>query len=346
MAESRAGRIAGWVALGVGAATTAAVVAQRVAVTRERSRPDPFAGERYGDVRGKPIGPVASFDGTLLHAEETGRGPAVVLSHGFSLNLTIWHHQMLDLSPHARLVLYDHRGHGRSSMAASGDWSLEALARDLDAVVTEASGGEPVVLVGHSMGGMTVLKYCELFADRLRERVAGIVLVDTTSADVVRGVLPVGRRIRAILQVLQEGSWRLLAGKTHRVDALRARGSDLSYLGTRIMGFGSRPSARQVDFVEEMLSAVPSEVWVQLIPAMMSLDVTHVLPEIDVPAVVMVGTRDRLTPPGAAKRIAEAIPSARLVEFYDAGHTPMLEVPNQFNARILEFVAGLARARR
>ncbi len=341
MGEHR--RALGWVALGLGVATAAAGVGARRWVDRDRARPDPYAGEAYGAVRGKPIGPVASFDRTALNVEEIGAGtPTIIFAHGFSLNLTIWHHQITGLADDARLILYDQRGHGRSAPSTDGDYSLDALARDLDAVVT-AAGVEPVVLVGHSMGGMAVLRYCELFPATIGDRVAGVILVGTTAADVLTAPLPVGsgRRTRATLQGLQEALFRALAGRSDTIDHVRFHGSRLSYLGTRMMGFGRTPSPAQVDFVERILGEVRSDVWMRLLPAMFAMDVQESLPSIDVPSLVVVGERDRLTPPGAAQRIAEALPNASLVVLPDAGHTAMLEAPDRFNDAVRGFLAGL-----
>jgi pimeloyl-ACP methyl ester carboxylesterase len=343
--RKRAGLIAGAVTLGLGAAITAGVAAERAFLRRERRRPDPYRDEPYGELRGTSIGPVASFDGTLLHVAEAGSGPAAIFSHGFSLNSTLWHHQVKELASDMRVVVYDHRGHGRSGLPPSADWSLEALARDLDAVIEDAAVGEDVVLVGHSMGGMTVLKYCEMFPHKIGPRVRGLVLVDTTSADVMGGALPgYLRRIEAAFQGLEQAGLRALAGRADHVDRVRARGRDLVYIGTRLMAFGRDPSPTQVAFVEKMLAEVPSEVWLNLIPAMLGVDATEALPAIDVPALVVVGDRDRLTPLSAARRIADSIPQAELLVVENAGHTPMLERQEFFNAQIRRFCARVRQA--
>lgn len=342
----KAGIVTGAIAFGIGTAVAAGVAAERTFVRRDRGRFDPFRDEKYGTVRGRAIGPVASFDGTLLHVEEAGAGPVtIVLSHGFSLSLLQWHHQIQDLAAGARLVLYDHRGHGRSGRPPSDDWSLEALARDLDAVIRDAAGDERVVLLGHSMGGMTVLKYCELFPEAIGTRVAGLILADTTSADVMGGMLPgVARRVEAAFQALQAMTMRALAGQADRVDRLRARAGDLSYLSTRLMGFGPKPSPSHVAFIEWMLSETPSEVWLNLVPTLIGLDVHDALPAIDVPTLVAVGDRDRLTPLHAAERIAGAIPSAELVVFEETGHVPMIEHPDEFNDHVRRFLARVEQA--
>ena len=286
------------------------------------------------------LAPVTSFDGTRLHVEQAGPAgaPTLVLAHGFSLNLTMWHYQIRDLPPAQRLVLFDHRGHGRSEKAHDGDWSLDALARDLEAVVRAHGGPDPVVLVGHSLGGMTVLKFAELFPEQIGSRIAGIVLVNTTAADVMSGLLPgPARRLSAAVQAVQEGAVRLLASNAGRVDRLRGSARDMAYLAARI-GFGPKALPSIVDFTESMLAETPTEVWAHLMPALLGLDVSKVLDVIDIPTLVIAGSHDRLTPPGAAERIATAIKGAELAVIRDAGHMSMLERPHSFNARLRGFL--------
>lgn len=345
MAERRKGVVAGWIAVGIGAAAGATYLAQRAIAMRDRARPDPFANEPYGMLGGTPIGPAISLDATSLHVAAEGSGRPIVFVHGFSLNRTLWHHQIQDLADGARVVVYDQRGHGLSERAATGDYSLDALAVDLWTVLRHIDARDAIV-VGHSMGGMAALKFCELYPEELGQRVAGLMLVATTAADVMTGPLKVslGRRASAAMQMVQEGAMRAVAGRARQMDTLRARSADTAYLATRVMGFGRAPAPSQVAFVERMLAEVPSEVWLSLLPGLMSFDVREVLGTISIPTSIMVGERDRLTPPGAAQRIADVVPGAELVVLPDAGHTPMLEAHEVFTKHLREFTAEVARA--
>jgi pimeloyl-ACP methyl ester carboxylesterase len=335
--------VTGAIALGVGAAAAAGVAAERAFLRRERRRPDPYKGEDYGMRRGRSIGPVASFDGTLLNVEEIGTGPTVVFSHGFSLNSTLWHHQIKELPAQMRMVMYDQRGHGYSGLPPSDDWSLDALAHDMEAVIRDAANREPVIVVGHSMGGMTLLKYAELYPEAIGARVRGLVLVDTTSADVMGGLLPTtARRVQAAIEGINEIALRALQGRSDNVDLFRRRANNLVYLMTRLMGFGHDPSPTQVAFVEQLLSDVPSSVWFKLIPTMLGMDVSRALDAIDVPALVIVGDRDKLTPLAAAERIADGIRDSELVVLRDTGHVPMLERADEFNGLLRRFIARVA----
>jgi pimeloyl-ACP methyl ester carboxylesterase len=241
--------------------------------------------------------------------------------------------------------MFDHRGHGNSGRPPGDDWSLSALARDIDAVVNATAPSGPVVLAGHSMGGMAVLEYARLFGEKIGTPVAGIILIDTTAADVMGGMMPLGRRLAAAFQGVQEAAMRAMAGRAETVDRWRRTGSDISYLGTRVMGFGPSPSPSQVGFIEDLLAQTPSDVWLKLIPTILGFDLSDVLPTIDVPVLIVVGSHDRLTPPNAAERMAAVLPEAELAVIEGAGHSSMLERPDRFNELVRTFLARVGAAR-
>jgi pimeloyl-ACP methyl ester carboxylesterase len=108
------------------------------------------------------------------------------------------------------------------------------------------------------------------------------------------------------------------------------------------MGFGTDPSPSKVAFVESLLAQTPSDVVLALLPAMTGMDVSAVLEIVDVPALVMVGSLDRLTPPGAARRLAEGIKDADLYVIEGAGHSAILERPREFNAALRRFLVHRA----
>jgi pimeloyl-ACP methyl ester carboxylesterase len=342
--DRRKARRRGLILGGIAAGAAVGLATERYLVGRDRRRPDPEAREPFGELHGRSVGPLESFDGTRLHVEVVdGDGPTIVLAHGFSLDSTVWHYQIRDLPPSFRLVLYDHRGHGQSEKARRGDWSLDALARDLEVVIRTHGGPGPVALVGHSMGGMSALRFAGLFPELIGSRVAALALVNTTSADVMGGMLPgAARRFAAGFQMIQEGAVRALASNAGRVDRLRGRTRDLAYLSVRYAGLGPKALPSVVEFNDRILSRTPTDVWAKLLPALLSLDVSDVLDVLDVPTLVVAGTHDKLTPPGAAERIAAAIKGSELVVIRDAGHMSFLERPQSFNARLRAVLSGVA----
>jgi pimeloyl-ACP methyl ester carboxylesterase len=327
------GLLAGGLLLGVGAGITL----ERTLVGRDRRREDPEAGEPFGDLRGTPA-TVTSLDGTRLHVEELGEGPCLVFAHGFSLTQDAWHYQRRDLPERYRCVFFDQRGHGRSGRSRKHDYSLQALAGDLKAVL-DWTGEERVVVVAHSMGGIAALQFAEQFPEELAGRVAGLVLVGSTYVDTVRGMSAAVSAWGAAWaqRTLITGAFRFMGQDPVRANQLRRRGSDLGYLGTRLFGFGSNPSPSQVAFVDRTLAGTDVEVWAKVFPSLVDFDLSESLEAVSVPALVAVGDKDRLTPPTAARHMADKIPGSRLLILEDAGHCAFLEEHEVLDQEIAAF---------
>ena len=324
------GLLAGGLLLGVGAG----VALERALVGLERRREDPEAGEPFGGIRGAAT-KLTSHDGTRLHVEELGQGPCLVFAHGFSLTQDSWHYQRRDLPERFRCVFYDQRGHGRSGRPRKHDYSLQALAGDLKAVL-DWTGEDRVVVVAHSMGGIASLQFAEQFPGELGGRVAGLVLVGSTYVDTVRGMTAaVSAWGSAWAQrTLITGAFRFMGQDPVRANQLRRRGSDLGYLGTRLFGFGSNPSPSQVAFIDQTLAGTDVEVWAKVFPSLIDFDLSDALAAVNVPALIATGDKDRLTPPAAARHMADKIPGSRLLILEDAGHCAFLEEHEVLNAEI------------
>jgi pimeloyl-ACP methyl ester carboxylesterase len=341
------GLLAGGLLLGVGAGVTL----EMTLVGRDRRRDDPEAGEPFGRIRGRPA-KVVSHDGTRLHVEELGEGPCLVFVHGFSLTQDAWHYQRRDLPARYRCVFYDQRGHGRSGRPRNHDYSLQALAGDLKAVL-DWTGEERVVVVAHSMGGIATLQFAEQFPEELGGRVAGLVLVGSTYIDTVRGMTAAVSAWGAAWaqRSLITGAFRYMGQDPVRAQQLRRRGSDLGYLGTRLFGFGSNPSPSQVAFIDQILADTDVEVWAKVFPSLIDFDLSESLEAVEVPALVATGDKDRLTPPAASRFMAEKIPGSRLLILEDAGHCAFMEEHEVLDAEIAAFadevfVPARAAARR
>jgi len=327
------GLAAGGVVLGLGVG----LAVERALVGHDRKREDPEAGERFGRIRGTRDS-VTSFDGTRLSIEELGSGPCLVFSHGFSLTQDAWHYQRRDLPAELRCVFFDQRGHGRSGHPRTDDYSLSAFAYDLKAVI-DRSGEERVVVVAHSMAGMAALQFATLFPEEMGRRLAGLVLVDSTYMDALHGMTAslTSRGAAQIQRALITASFKFIGQDPVRANQLRRRGSDLGYLGTRLFGFGSSPSPSQVAFTDRLLAGTDVEVWAKVFPSLVDFDLSEVLERLDLPTLVVVGDKDRLTPPAQARHMASQIAGARLLVLEDAGHMAFLEEHEVLNAELTAF---------
>jgi 3-oxoadipate enol-lactonase len=259
-----------------------------------------------------------AVNGVSLAVEVRGDGPAVLFIHGYPLDHTIWTHQVAALEGWCRIAP-DLRGMGQSDAPDLG-YSMETYAADL-AELLDRLGAHDVVLVGLSMGGYVAFE----FLRRWRERVRGLVLVDTRAeADT-----PEGRMARdtAASTARDHGAAAVAEAMLPKV------------LGASTLG--GAPAT--VERVRGMMAATPVAGIVGALAAMRDRqDSTPLLAELaGLPTLVLVGDEDEVTPPAQAKAMAEVIPGASLVVIRSAGHLPPLERPVETTDAIVGFLAGL-----
>ncbi|MBU6530822.1 alpha/beta fold hydrolase [Streptomyces mayonensis] len=369
----RATGIAG-VAIGVVAAGAAAGVAiERLTVgrgMRQRARLALDSAGPYGGLRGTP-GKAYADDGTELYYEVddvddgdaaaraalTGRrrrlfgrrAPApvtVVFSHGYCLNQDSWHFQRAALRGVVRTVHWDQRSHGRSGRGATqvrdgSPVTIEELGRDLKAVIDAAAPEGPIVLVGHSMGGMTVMALADAFPELIRERVVGVALVGTSSGRLgeVNFGLPVAG-VNAVRRVLP-GVLKALGQRAELVEKGRRATADLFAGIIKRYSFASRDVDPAVArFAERMIESTPIDVVAEYYPAFNDHDKTAALAHFaGLPVLVLAGVRDLVTPSEHSEEIAGLLPDAELVLVPDAGHLVMLEHPELVTDRLADLLA-------
>lgn len=269
-------------------------------------------------------------DGGVIHAVERGRGRPLVLLHGITLRHDVWAPQLHQLADRFRVIAVDLRGHGESTAGRDG-FGLPRLADDLATLLVGLDLREAVV-VGHSMGGMTAMQFCGQHPDVLAERVAGLVFVATRAHQVVPPGLDRGARaIVAQGQGIVEGGGALPARTlvTERVARL---------------AFGDRPHPRAVQLVAEMGASIVPEALVPSVAGLIEHDARVALRATSTPALVVVGTRDLLTPVPAGRHLAHLLPDAELVVLPKAGHQLMQERPFELAELLDAFVARIEGA--
>lgn len=271
----------------------------------------------------------------------------VVFSHGYCLGQDVWHFQRAALRGAVRTVYWDQRSHGRSGRGPVGEpVSIDLLGRDLRAVLDAAVPEGPVVLVGHSMGGMTVMALADQYPGYVAERVAGVAFLGTSAGglgEVTYGLPAAG--IRAVRRVVP-GVLRALVAQTELVERGRRAGADLFAGFVKRYSFGS---AREVDpgvarFAERLIESVPVDVVAEFYPAFAEHEKTEALAAFDGrPALVLTGDRDLLTPYEHSERIAAALPGASYAVLEATGHLLMLERPEEVNDRLAELLTRTIR---
>ncbi|WP_345150250.1 alpha/beta hydrolase, partial [Nonomuraea rubra] len=257
----------------------------------------------------------------------------VVLCHGYCLSLESWHYQRKDLRENYRIVLWDQRSHGRSQRAGADDCTIDRLGDDLAEVIEKFVPG-PCALVGHSMGGMTIMALAdrrpELFGDKIR----AAALIATSAGKLAELTLGLPAMLSKVVHKVAPGTVSLLGKRGTWIDRTRHAGSDIAFLITRLIGFGDSKnvSPTVVDFAESMIRATPTEVVANFYPALMNHDKLAALHVLDpVPTAIVVGDRDWLTPPDHSKAIAAALPKAQLTEVPETSHLIQMERPGIVN---------------
>lgn len=321
------GLVGGLVAVSAGAG----LAAQRVAMSRMRAgaEDDPYAEEGFGGLRGRS-GVVTADDGVELYVEvdepDHGADLTVLFCHGYGLNMDSWHFQRKALRGSARLVFADQRSHGRSGRAPQDSVSMDRLGDDVAQIIDAVVPSGPVVLVGHSMGGMTVMAYADQYPEQLADRVVGVGLITTSAGGLGEVALGVrGSAGEALLRFGNQAS-NVLARGALLVDYARRRESDLAHLVTKLYSFGTPVPDSVVDFTAAMNAATPIEVIRDFLPIFATHDRTQALPALRETDVLVMGAgRDYLTPVDHSREMVALIPTAEYVEVDDAGHMLMLE---------------------
>ncbi|HWL37387.1 MAG TPA: alpha/beta fold hydrolase, partial [Frankiaceae bacterium] len=266
-----------------------------------------------------------------------------VFCHGLALNQDSWHHQRRDLADLGRLVFWDQRGHGRSGRGTAESATIDQLGHDLRSVLTATAPKGKLVLVGHSMGGMTIMSLAKQRPELFGTRVVGAVLVATSAGGVAEALVPIPARVADVLSVRLLPRVQRVAGRPV-VAAGRRAGSDLNFVFTKLWGFGDNPSPAQVELVERMTSATPLDVLLAFVPTFREHDLYEGLDALaKVPTLVFGGTRDRITPYSHSEEIARRIPGTHFVTVTGAGHMLMIERAPLVNLHLRAFLRKAAR---
>ena len=323
----RAALVAG--AAGVAAAGAAVgLAAERYAAGKSFRGDDPEADEPLGEIHGRLV-PVITTDGVPLHVEVDEGDKAevtVVFCHGLALDMGTWHYQRRDLGDLGRLVFWDQRGHGESGHGSAENMNIDQLGRDLWSVLAATAPTGPLVLVGHSMGGMTIMALADQHPELFDDRVIGVALLSTSPGKLAELGLGVpGAAGRALFKLAP----RALTALNRRPEAVSrglSLGADLQFVLTKRYSFATDVPPSFTRFVAKMHAGTALDVIAELMPAFTAHDKLRALGVLSgVETLVLGGENDLLTPADHSREIAEHVPGAELVILPDAGHMIMLE---------------------
>lgn len=272
-------------------------------------------------------------DGATIAVGAYGRhdGDVVVLVHGFAVNAKYWYPQINGLADTHRVIVYDQRGHGRSTLGA-GPTTSDDLGHDLEAVLAATlEEGDKAVIVGHSMGGMTVMSWAAQYSGSAERHANAIMLAGTAcTAPVTKAPIRLAEPATILRRIEYETAW-LGFNAIHRPGGDLMMRSGLSVARTLFPGI----SRRQLRMLDSILRETSWRTREKVGRALEDLDVASGLDNMPVPVAVVVGDRDRLTPPRLADPLVEGLRAAGSLERYEkwrgATHLLNWEQPYRFN---------------
>jgi pimeloyl-ACP methyl ester carboxylesterase len=342
------------------AAATAEVVHERRVVNRERALIDPRSAALFGALPVDRESRLQTEDGVSLHVEQVGPVDApvtVLFVHGFALNSGAFHFQRIALTDafgdKVRMVFYDQRSHGRSGRSPSEGCTIEQLGRDLFSVIDAVVPAGPIVLVGHSMGGMTIMalgdQHPELFQrdtappKRGRiDRISTVALINTSSGNLRTVTLGLPNALARLRGPVLPMVLRRAVKNAELVEKTRRLGKDLAWVATKRLSFSSPDvDPAVIAYCTNMIAATRVEVVADFYETLMDHDGRLGLMNLIGCSVLVIGAdHDALTPVSHTEAIAMALPDSELVIAEDAGHQLMLEHPEVVDKPLIELIGA------
>ena len=357
MSPARSKTLAGWGVglVAAGAATAAGIAADRL-IRARNTAVALDSSDSYEHVPDEEMVVVAD-DGVPLHVEVDhprgaprdglgGPTPTVVLSHGYTLSLRCWVFQRRALAEAGyRVVLWDQRGHGRSGTGSPHSYDVDQLGHDLARVIAQAAPEGPLVLVGHSMGGMTMMALAAAHHGLVRERVIGAAFVATSPGGLSDVDWGMGNVMGKLVRRIGPGAVGQLAERDGLVAAARRAGRGLEDFLVDRYSFASPVPLGIVRLTGDMILGTRMDVVSQFMPGFDRHDKREALAQfMGVETLVLNGDQDLLTPPSHSEEIVRLVPGAEHVVVNEAGHIIMLEHPDVVSEQLLALIERARRA--
>lgn len=310
---------------------------------------DEYRDEDFALIDHDHAGEVIADDGVCLATREWGTGDAtatVVFVHGFCNSMEAFHFQRRHLAQRwgyrLRLVLFDQRGHGRSGTPATDSCTVDQLGRDLLTVIDARAPRGPLILVGHSLGGMAILAAAAHAGDLFAKRVRGVALLSTAAAEVTSA---------GIGQLLRNPAIDGFRLAVHTAPALVQAGRVTArHIITPILhvsSFHGPVSPTLSRFTTMMIDRTPVETVVKFLKAIELHDEAAALPVLrELPVLVLGGTRDLVIPFRNSRALTRELEDCELLRLPEAAHMPQLQYPDETNAALdrLLLRAGVVEA--
>jgi pimeloyl-ACP methyl ester carboxylesterase len=265
----------------------------------------------------------------LLRVEVDGNQDApltIVFAHGFTLSMDAFHFQRRDLAEDYRLVFYDQRSHGVSEHGPSEHSTIDQLGHDLLSVLNAVAPSGPVVLVGHSMGGMTILALADQHPELFGDRIVGVALLSTSTGQIAKEIVGLPGWMSRVINPAVPTFARAIRARATLLERGRRAGTDFAYIVTRLISYGPDVPASLVDFMERMITETSIETMSEFFDTFLSHDKLKALDVLrGIPVLISCGDGDVLTPLSHSELMAASLPEAELQVIPGAGHMAKID---------------------
>jgi pimeloyl-ACP methyl ester carboxylesterase len=327
---------------GLSAVGTAAGVSAARTIRHRKAINDAYEGEDFALLEADRGCVVTTTDGIPLVVREVGPVTApltVVFAHGFCMRMGSFHFQRAALAERwgdqVRMVFYDQRGHGQSGAGPVDSYTVEQLGRDLETILQVMVPRGPIVVVGHSMGGMTVLSHARQFPERYGRRIVGAAIISSAAEGVTRS--PLGEILNNPALEAVKFMARYVPNAVHRTRGA-IRGAIRPIIRTASFG-DDHISPSVVQFNEQMIHDTSIDTLVAFLHALEVHEEAAALPVLArIPTLIACGDQDLLTPAKNSEEMAAALPDSLLVIVPGAAHVVMMERPEVINNALVRLV--------
>ncbi len=297
---------------------------------------------------------VVANDGVRLHVEmdEPAQAahaagadlchdrPTVVFCHGYTMDMRAWAVQRHACAAAGyRVLAWDHRGHGASGHGEAGHYTIDQLGHDLAAVLSQVVGEQPVVLIGHSMGGMAIMALAESHPQVVTSQVKAVAFISSSAGGMA--TVTWGRGVRLGMWINARGP-RLATAIAPYQDLVLAWWNAMPWLGNRTVAasfFGSFVPRSTAQLTEQMMVESDFCAMSDFVPTLRRHDKKSAVQGFaQMPSLVLVGDRDVLTPAQRSAALAADLPLAEHVLMTRAGHNITLEHPELMSDYILKLL--------
>jgi pimeloyl-ACP methyl ester carboxylesterase len=236
-------------------------------------------------------------------------------------------------------VLWDQRGHGLSGAGSKESYKIDQLGLDLHAVITAVVPQGPLILVGHSMGGMTVMALAAQHPEMIRDRVMGVAFVATSPGGMSAVSWGLGKVLGKAVHRLGPFAVGQLAGRQNLVNSVLKAGREVEEYFVDLYSFASPVPLSIVQLTADMIFKTRIEVISEFMETFEKHDKRDALAQfIGVETLVLNGVQDMLTPPEHSEEIVKLIPGAEHVLVNEAGHIIMLEHAEVVSDQLLALI--------